>query len=122
MPVPVSRASAAGGERVELRVVDHGPGVPEEARARIFEPFQRFGDTPRGTGAGVGLGLAVARGFTEAMGGTLTAEATPGGGLTMVLTLPVRSPAPAGDRAHGDDRDENDGDGDGDDNEGEARR
>ncbi|MFE7173069.1 sensor histidine kinase, partial [Streptomyces sp. NPDC057616] len=60
---------------------------------RIFEPFQRYGDAPRG--AGVGLGLAVARGFTEAMGGTLDAEDTPGGGLTMVLTLrAAASPAP----------------------------
>ncbi|CAM5241425.1 Sensor protein KdpD [Streptomyces aurantiogriseus] len=67
-----------------------GPGVPDEAKERIFEPFQRFGDAPRG--AGVGLGLAVARGFAEALGGTLTAEDTPGGGLTMVLSL---RPAPA---------------------------
>ncbi|MGW1149548.1 sensor histidine kinase, partial [Streptomyces sp. NPDC002454] len=66
-------------------VVDRGPGVPEEAKERIFEPFQRHGDAPRG--AGVGLGLAVARGFAESMGGTLTAEDTPGGGLTMVLSL-----------------------------------
>ncbi|MDQ8705110.1 sensor histidine kinase KdpD [Streptomyces sp. LHD-70] len=72
-------------DRVEVRVVDRGPGVPDDAKDRIFEPFQRYGDVPRG--AGVGLGLAVARGFTEAMGGTLTAEDTPGGGLTMVLTL-----------------------------------
>ncbi|MEV7212360.1 sensor histidine kinase KdpD [Kitasatospora cineracea] len=73
--------------RVELRVVDRGPGVPEEARERIFAPFQRLGDAPRG--AGVGLGLAVARGFAEAMGGTVTAEDTPGGGLTMVVSLPA---------------------------------
>ncbi|MGK4583270.1 ATP-binding protein [Kitasatospora sp. HPMI-4] len=73
--------------RVELRVVDRGPGVPEAAKERIFAPFQRYGDAPRG--AGVGLGLAVARGFVEAMGGTVTAEDTPGGGLTMVVTLPA---------------------------------
>lgn len=73
------------GDRVEVRVVDRGPGVPEEAKDRIFAPFQRYGDAPRGSG--VGLGLAVARGFAEAMDGTLTAEDTPGGGLTMVLTL-----------------------------------
>ncbi|WP_405722142.1 sensor histidine kinase KdpD [Streptomyces sp. NBC_01537] len=78
-------AASALGNRVELRVVDRGPGVPDAAKDRIFEPFQRYGDTPRGTG--VGLGLAVARGFTEAMGGTLVAEDTPGGGMTMVLTL-----------------------------------
>ncbi|MEV7611441.1 sensor histidine kinase KdpD [Streptomyces sp. NPDC089799] len=81
----VTVAASALGDRVELRVADRGPGVPDEAKERIFEPFQRHGDAPRG--AGVGLGLAVARGFTEAVGGTLTAEDTPGGGLTMVLTL-----------------------------------
>ncbi|MFJ6484650.1 ATP-binding protein [Streptomyces sp. NPDC091682] len=84
---PVNVTASALHERVELRVVDRGPGVPDEAKDRIFEPFQRHGDAPRG--AGVGLGLAVARGFTEAIGGTLTAEDTPGGGLTMVITLPI---------------------------------
>ncbi|HET7067339.1 MAG TPA: DUF4118 domain-containing protein [Nocardioides sp.] len=72
------------GPRVELRVVDHGTGVDPELRARIFEPLQQHGDV----GTGVGLGLAVARGLTEAQGGTLNAFDTPGGGLTMVLDLP----------------------------------
>ncbi|MEU3407807.1 sensor histidine kinase KdpD [Streptomyces sp. NPDC006670] len=80
------------GARIELRVADRGPGVPDEAKNRIFEPFQRYGDAP--AGAGVGLGLAVARGFLEAMDGTLTAEDTPGGGLTMVITLPLKDGAP----------------------------
>ncbi|MGV9567678.1 ATP-binding protein [Streptomyces sp. NPDC003480] len=78
-------SASALADRVEVRVVDQGPGVPDEAKDRIFEPFQRYGDAPRG--AGVGLGLAVARGFAEAMGGALNAEDTPGGGLTMVLSL-----------------------------------
>ncbi|OEV28227.1 histidine kinase, partial [Streptomyces nanshensis] len=88
------RASALA-DRVELRCTDRGPGVPDSDKDRIFEPFQRYGDAPGG--AGVGLGLAVARGFAEAMGGTLEAEDTPGGGMTMVLTLRAahgRGPAP----------------------------
>ncbi|MEU8433515.1 sensor histidine kinase KdpD [Streptomyces sp. NPDC029216] len=89
---PVLVTASALHDRVELRVVDRGPGVPDEAKGRIFEPFQRHGDAPRG--AGVGLGLAVARGFTEAVDGTLTAEDTPGGGLTMVLTLPMAGHEP----------------------------
>jgi len=70
---------------VELRIVDHGPGVPEEDRERLFEPFQRLGD--RSNDSGAGLGLAVARGFVEAMGGRIRMEDTPGGGLTMVIVL-----------------------------------
>ncbi|NEC50885.1 sensor histidine kinase KdpD [Actinospica acidiphila] len=80
-------SASALGDRVEVRVVDRGPGVPDEAKERIFEAFQRYGDSPRGVG--VGLGLAVARGFTEAVRGTVHAEDTPGGGLTMVLSVPM---------------------------------
>jgi two-component system sensor histidine kinase KdpD len=82
-PVRILGSSAAG--RVELRVIDRGPGIPVAERRRVFEPFQRLGDRP--VGDGVGLGLAVARGFVEAMGGELAIEETPGGGLTMVLAF-----------------------------------
>jgi two-component system, OmpR family, sensor histidine kinase KdpD len=83
---PLLTASALG-DRVELRVVDRGPGIPEKDRDRMFVPFQRLGDTDNTTG--VGLGLALSRGLTEAMGGTLTAEDTPGGGLTMTVSVPA---------------------------------
>jgi two-component system sensor histidine kinase KdpD len=82
---PIITGSALDG-RVELRVVDHGPGIPHADRARVFAPFQRLGD--HDNTVGVGLGLAVARGLTEALGGTLEPDDTPGGGLTMVVSLP----------------------------------
>ncbi len=88
---PLLAASALAG-RVELRIVDRGPGIPEKDRDRVFVPFQRLGDTDNTSG--VGLGLALSRGLTEAMGGTLEPEDTPGGGLTMVLSLPA-APGPA---------------------------
>ncbi|MFJ3722846.1 ATP-binding protein [Streptomyces sp. NPDC090045] len=91
-PVLVTASALAG--RVEVRIADRGPGIAADDRERAFEPFQRLGD--RGNTAGLGLGLALARGLTEAMDGTLTPEDTPGGGLTMVLSLPVAADAATG--------------------------
>jgi two-component system sensor histidine kinase KdpD len=75
------------GRTAEIRVLDHGAGIPPERRDDMFTPFQRLGDTDNT--AGLGLGLALSKGFTEGMGGTLAPEDTPGGGLTMVISLPV---------------------------------
>lgn len=85
--VRISAGEVAG--RVDLRIIDRGPGIPAEQRERIYQPFQRLGDSTKGTG--VGLGLAVARGLLEAMGNDLLIEDTPGGGTTMVIGF---EPAP----------------------------
>src|SRR5216683_1213954 len=90
---PLLLTAGAYGDQVELRVIDRGPGIPEAERDRAFMPFERLGDTSSPTS--VGLGLTVSRGLTEAMGGTLKPEETPGGGLTMAISLPaVPSPGP----------------------------
>ena len=80
-------STSAIGDHAEIRVIDRGAGVPAEKRDQIFQPFQRLGDTDNTTG--LGLGLALSRGFAEGMGGSLTPEDTPGGGLTMVISLPL---------------------------------
>jgi len=80
-------ATSEFGDTIELRVIDTGPGIPPDRRDEVFVPFQRLGDLDNSTG--VGLGLALSKGFTEAMGGALEVEDTPGGGLTMVVSLKV---------------------------------
>ncbi|HEY4991769.1 MAG TPA: ATP-binding protein, partial [Nakamurella sp.] len=81
------------GRHVQIRVVDHGPGVPLAERDVMFAPFQRLGDVPGRSG--IGLGLAVARGLAEAVNATVEVDDTPGGGLTMIVTVPVAEPAEA---------------------------
>jgi two-component system sensor histidine kinase KdpD len=83
---PVEVTATAGEMSARIKVVDHGPGVPEEQRERLFQPFERL---RQGTPRGAGLGLTVARGFMEAMDGVLIADGSEGGGLTMRLRLPL---------------------------------
>jgi len=82
---PVRVTAGQVGDRVLIAVVDEGPGIPRGAEDQLFAPFQRLGDND--TSIGVGLGLSVARGFVEAMGGTISATDTPGGGLTVEIDL-----------------------------------
>ena len=80
-----------GRGRVDISVIDRGPGIRPADRELVFQPFQRVVDH-QADGRGVGLGLAIARGFVEAMGGELAIEDTPGGGTTMVVGLPAVAP------------------------------
>ena len=85
--------AARVGQRVWITVADEGPGVPPDTQDELFDAFQRLGD--RDNSSGVGLGLSVVRGFVEAMGGTVQATDTPGGGLTIIVDLAAEA-APAG--------------------------
>ncbi|MEP6660898.1 MAG: ATP-binding protein [Acidimicrobiales bacterium] len=87
--VRVEAAEVVG--RLHVRVIDRGPGIPLSQRERVFEPFQRLGDRSNDTGAG--LGLAIAKGFVEVLGGTITLDDTPGGGLTVTIELPIEGAA-----------------------------
>jgi two-component system sensor histidine kinase KdpD len=76
--------------RIDLRISDRGPGIPQDSRETVFQPFQRLGDSAGSEG--VGLGLAVSRGLLEAMGNELIIEDTPGGGTTMVIGFKIAGP------------------------------
>ncbi|HSR94263.1 MAG TPA: ATP-binding protein [Solirubrobacterales bacterium] len=89
---PVQVRSRLVGERIAIRVVDQGPGIPESERQRIFEPFQR--GEGNGAGGGSGLGLAIAKGFVEANGGEIAVESVTGQGSSFVVGFP------RGERAH----------------------
>ncbi|WP_210082453.1 sensor histidine kinase KdpD [Mycobacterium sp. OAE908] len=82
---PIRVTAGQVGDRVLIAVIDEGPGIPRGSEEQLFAPFQRLGD--HDTSIGVGLGLSVARGFVEAMGGTISATDTPGGGLTAEIDL-----------------------------------
>ncbi|WP_250324869.1 sensor histidine kinase KdpD [Williamsia sp. CHRR-6] len=103
-PVEVGAVTIGAGDagaRTQIRVADHGLGVPVQTRSHIFEAFGRFGD--QNETSGVGLGLSVAQGFTEAMGGVIEASETPGGGLTLTVELDTHGPSDARDQEGGGD-------------------
>jgi PAS domain S-box-containing protein len=94
-----AQGSAAGGEvesgppaSLRIRISDTGPGIPAEARERIFEAFEQLGDASRSDSLrrGTGLGLTVARRLTRLLQGTLTLEATSAAGSVFAIDLPPR--------------------------------
>lgn len=94
---PVRVSGRQVGSRVVVRVTDHGPGIPDSERERVFEPFYRGSNTSRNPGSG--LGLAIAKGFVEANGGTIAVESLPGQGTSLVVSFPVGDPSPTGESA-----------------------
>jgi len=92
---PVRVVAERFGSDVHVRVIDRGPGIPHDQHAKVLAPFQRLGDAP--SVDGVGLGLSIAQGFITAQGGTMTLDDTPGGGLTVTLSLPMAVDAPGAD-------------------------
>jgi len=91
---PVRVTSGVVGTRMAICVIDQGAGIPLVDRDRVLAPFQQAGDQHR-VDDGVGLGLAIARGFMEAMDGSLRLDDTPGGGLTVTIELPLAATADA---------------------------
>jgi two-component system sensor histidine kinase KdpD len=98
---PLKIRALRAGRRVELRIIDHGPGVPEAERQRIFEAFQRLRTRDGAPERGTGLGLAIARGFVEAHGGSIRVETTIGGGATFIVSLPLGSISQESDASNG---------------------
>jgi two-component system, OmpR family, sensor histidine kinase KdpD len=100
-PIPASLPEHDGpaGDRLVVRVVDRGPGIPPAQLERVFEPFYRAG-TLQGGHRGSGLGLAIARGFTQSNGGRLHVESLPGQGATFVFELPLAPQQPSAEHQH----------------------
>ena len=95
---PELRARQDGGG-VQLDIVDHGRGAPDELKQQMFEPFERLDVRGGGAPGGIGLGLAIVKGFLDIMGGSVEALDTPGGGLTMRVRLPAAAESAAGQSA-----------------------
>ena len=86
------------GEEARIAVIDHGVGIPEDERDRVFERFYRAGNAQSITDTGMGLGLYICRRIVEQHGGRIWADATPGGGTTITVAL-ARSRSAAADPA-----------------------
>jgi two-component system sensor histidine kinase KdpD len=86
--------AAAVHDRIDIRVIDRGTGIPRDQRDAVFRPFQRLGDGGQAAMQGIGLGLAVAQGFCLALGASIVIDDTPGGGTTVTISVPAADTSP----------------------------
>jgi two-component system sensor histidine kinase KdpD len=93
-PAPLQISARQENERIRLAIDDGGPGVPVADHERLFEKFLRLPAAMEGSRRGLGVGLAIVRGMTEAMGGTVTAGSSPIGGLRIDVDLPAAPALP----------------------------
>jgi two-component system sensor histidine kinase KdpD len=91
---PIEISARATGDRIEVRVADHGPGLPPGAEERVFEKFYRGTPARPDSSRGVGLGLAICRGIIKAHGGQIVARNRAEGGAEFVVSVPVGGTAP----------------------------
>jgi two-component system sensor histidine kinase KdpD len=82
------------GNEMHVCTIDRGPGIPRDLRTKVMAPFQQLGDDR--SADGVGLGMSIAQGFVQAMNGRLELDDTPGGGLTVIIAIPLAKPAAQG--------------------------
>jgi len=91
---PVELWARSKERRVFVAVVDHGPGIPEDQRERVFDRFTQVDQSDTRSSGGTGLGLSIVRSLCEAMAGSVRVEATEGGGSTFLIELPAPAPPP----------------------------
>ena len=99
MGVRLGQVEDGDGGAAVVEVIDHGPGIPESERRRVFERFVRFDPSrSRGTGGGSGLGLSIVAAIVAAHRGRVGIGETPGGGATFIVRIPtgISQPAPMG--------------------------
>jgi two-component system sensor histidine kinase KdpD len=84
---PVRLTVGVVGKEIRVCTIDRGPGIPMHLRDKVMAPFQQLGDAR--SADGVGLGMSIAQGFVQAMHGRLELDDTPGGGLTVIIAVPI---------------------------------
>ncbi|MDR3450866.1 MAG: ATP-binding protein, partial [Alphaproteobacteria bacterium] len=87
---PVEITARREASELRVAITDHGNGIPEAERERVFDMFYRIKSGALSNAViGAGLGLSICRGFIEAHGGHISAQQGEGGGTSIVIRLPI---------------------------------